>query len=107
MVVALFAKGRSHLVPAMVSAVPLSSMRMLVMLSQFWKATSPMFVTEAGILMLVKPVLRKASLPMVVSVEGRVTDFSLPQFLKAFAPMLVTLLPIVTTVSVTPSSPPQ
>ena len=77
-------------------------MVILAMLPQSWNATSPMFVTEAGILMLVKPVLRKASLPMVVSVEGKAMDFNLEQVRKAFAPMLVTLLPIVTTNSSTP-----
>ena len=67
MVVALFAKGRSHLVPAMVSAVPLSSMVMLVMLLQFWNASSPMVITEAGMVTLVIPVPLKPLAPTEVT----------------------------------------
>ena len=97
-----FQKGRSYQLPDMVNGVSPSSLVMLVMLPQPWNSATPMLVTEAGIVMLVKPVLRNASLPMVVSVEGRVMDFILEQFRKAYVPMLVTLLPIVTTNSSTP-----
>ena len=52
-----------------------------------------MVVTDSGIVIEVKPELRKAELPMVSTESGIVIEVNLEQSRKAFEPMVSTELP--------------